>query len=94
MTWHSKPLGSAFQEFRLDVQLRDFEKALKATEKLDEKKPTIAFEIMRVHELRGSFCEAISVAKPLIAQRLHRNAEYFLLFDLAVAYFECFQKGS
>lgn len=61
--------------------------------KLDARDPITAFEIMRMHELRGSILDALCVAKPFTEGKAHLKTSISILFNIATAYFNCFHRG-
>jgi hypothetical protein len=71
----------------------DFESAQSMIHKLDARDPITAFEIMRMHERRGSILDALCVAKQLTEGKAHLESDISILFNIATAYFNCLHRG-
>ena len=72
---------------------RDFESAQRMVHKLDTRDPIAAFEIMRMHELRGSILDALCIAKPFTEGKVYPEIGISILFNIATAYLNCFHRG-
>src|SRR4051812_35544335 len=66
-----EPSQSILAQFLQFSRSWDFESAQGMMLKLDTRDPITAFEIMRVHELRGSILDALCVAKPFTERKVH-----------------------
>jgi len=71
----------------------DFELAQSITQKLDIRDPIAAFEIMRMHELRGSILDALCIAKSFTEGKVPFENGISTLFNIAAAYFNCLHRG-
>jgi hypothetical protein len=88
-----EPTQSSLAELIQYSRSWNFESAQTLTHKLDARDPITAFEIMRMHELRGSILDALGVAKPLAETSIRLDNGTSTLFSLATAYFNCLHRG-
>jgi hypothetical protein len=88
-----KSSQSVLGEFLQLTRSWDFESAQSITHKLDARDPISAFEIMRMHELRGSILDALCIAKPFTEEKVHVESGISTLFNIAAAYFNCLHRG-
>jgi hypothetical protein len=88
-----EPMQPGLVEFLQVSRTWDFELAQTMALKLDARDPITAFEIMRMHELRGSILDALNVAKPFSEGIVHLDSGMSSLFSIAIAYFNCFHSG-
>ncbi len=88
-----EPSQSTLAELIQYSRFWDFESAQTLIHKLDARDPITAFEIMRMHELRGSILDAIGIAKPFAESSICLENGTSTLFSLATAYFNCLHRG-
>jgi hypothetical protein len=88
-----KSSQSVLAEFLQLSRSWDLESAQSKMHKLDSQDPIAAFEIMRIHELRGSILDAMCVANQFAEGKVYLESGLSTLFNISAAYFNCLHQG-